>query len=61
MRRELSIRWYLPLVLGLLVELALLPAIAVGFFTTRDNSSRLLRDKVPLGRQAERLLGLHLS
>lgn len=62
MKRELSIRWYLPLVLGLLVELALLPAIALGFFTTRDNTARLLRDKVELLADAlvERI-GTHLN
>jgi len=44
----MPIRVYLPLVLGGLVVLGMLPVIALGFFAARDNTSRLLRDKTEL-------------
>jgi class 3 adenylate cyclase len=48
MKRDISIRWFLPLMLGGLVLIAVVPVMAVSFFAIRDNTGRLLRDKTEM-------------
>jgi adenylate cyclase len=52
MKRALPIRWFLPLMLGGLVLIAVLPVMAVSFLAIRDNTSRLLRDVTELAIEA---------